>query len=78
MAGRVFDSVGIARRFIKIPRTFLRALDFIGNLLPSGLRPPTGIFERMNADLVFDHELAVHDLKFNPRNFEPPSAWKRQ
>jgi GT2 family glycosyltransferase/nucleoside-diphosphate-sugar epimerase len=78
MAGRVFDSVGIARRFIKIPRTFLRALDFIGNVLPRGLRPPTGIFERMNADLVFDHGPAVHDLKFNPRNFEPPSAWKRQ
>ena len=78
MAGRVFDSVGIAPRFIKIPRTFLRALDCIGNVLPRGLRPPTGIFERMNADLVFDNGPAVHDLKFNPRNFEPPSAWKRQ
>ena len=71
MAGRVFDSVGMARRFISIPRALLRMLEICGQALPTRLRPPTGIFERMNADLVFDHRAAAQDLNFRPRGFEP-------
>ena len=76
MAGRVFDSVGMARRFISIPRGLLRVLEFCGRALPTRLRPPTGIFERMNADLVFDHGPAAQDLNFRPRRFEPPCGLK--
>ena len=71
MAGRVFDSVGMARRFISIPRGLLSVLEFCGRALPTRLRPATGIFERMNADLVFDHGPAAQDLNFRPRGFEP-------
>lgn len=76
MAGRVFDSVGMARRFISIPRAFLRMLEICGQALPTRLRPPTGIFERMNADLVFDHRAAAQDLNFRPRDFEPTCGSK--
>ena len=76
MAGRVFDSVGMARRFISIPRVLLRILEFCGQALPTRLRPPTGIFERMNADLVFDHGPAAQDLNFRPRGFEPSCGLK--
>jgi GT2 family glycosyltransferase/nucleoside-diphosphate-sugar epimerase len=71
MADRVFDSVGIVRRFISVPRPILRILEFVGHALPISLRPPIGIFERMNADLVFDHGPAAKDLNFRPRGFGP-------
>ncbi len=77
MAGRVFDSVGIERRFINIPRSLLRLLELAGYLLPVRLQPPTGIFERMNADLVFDHGPASIDLNFSPRSFEPQCGFER-
>jgi GT2 family glycosyltransferase/uncharacterized protein YbjT (DUF2867 family) len=76
MAGRVFDSVGIARRFISIPSVLLRVCEFFGQTLPTRLRLPTGIFERMNADLVFDHGPAAQDLNFRPRGFEPSCGLK--
>jgi GT2 family glycosyltransferase/uncharacterized protein YbjT (DUF2867 family) len=76
MAGRVFDSVGIARRFINIPRSLLRILELAGDLLPVRLQPPTGMFERMNADLVFDHAPAARDLNFSPQSFQPRCGLK--
>ena len=76
MAGRVFDSVDIARRFISIPSGLLRVCEFFGQALPTRLRLSTGIFERMNADLVFDHGPAAQDLNFRPRGFEPSCGLK--
>lgn len=71
MAGRVFDAAGIPRRFAGIPKWLVDLLGAAGKHLPAPLRFPAGVFERMNADMVFDHSDAERDLNFHPRGFRP-------
>lgn len=69
MAGRVFDALGLPRRFVDVPPVVLRCAGVAGQMLPRAF--PVAMFERMNADLVFDHEPAIGDLGFRPRGFRP-------
>jgi nucleoside-diphosphate-sugar epimerase len=71
MAGRVFDAIGLPRRFLPLPPIVVWCPGAVGEILPRGQTFPVAMFERMNADLVFDHESAVGDLGFRPRGFRP-------
>jgi nucleoside-diphosphate-sugar epimerase len=71
MAGRVFDALNMPRRFFPIPACMLNTIDAVSGCLPARWRFPSSVFQRMNADLVFDHSDAVRDFDFSPRTFQP-------
>lgn len=76
MGGRVFDALGLTRRFLRVPPVVFRCAGVAGGILPRALAFPVAMFERMNANLVFDHELATRDLGFRPRGFKPNVDFK--
>jgi nucleoside-diphosphate-sugar epimerase len=68
MVLRIFAWEGVPRRIVELPPALVRLLRLL--LRFRGL--PADVFERMNKDLVFDHQRAAEWLGFAPRKFEPP------
>jgi len=69
MVGRIFSAMGKSPRFVTFPlRAFRMAVAFL-RVLPRFRHLSAAMAERMNQDLVFDHEDACLDLGFSPRPF---------
>jgi nucleoside-diphosphate-sugar epimerase len=71
MVKRIFESLGLKVRIIRIPLWFFRMALFFIRLLPKYRHWTVSMAERMNRNLVFDHTDAEHDLNFAPRSFLP-------
>ncbi|MBU2621101.1 MAG: NAD-dependent epimerase/dehydratase family protein, partial [Proteobacteria bacterium] len=69
MVGRIFSAMGKSPRFVTFPLwTFRMAVAFL-RVLPRFRHLSAAMAERMNQDLVFDHEDACRDLGFSPLPF---------
>ena len=70
MVNRLFAALGRRPRLIHVPLGFFRLAVAVLRLLSRYRHLTPQIAERMNADLVFDHADARHDLNFQPRKFQ--------
>ena len=69
MVGRIFLAMGKSPRFVTFPLwTFRMAAAYL-RILPRFRHWSAAMAERMNQNLVFDHEDASRDLGFSPRPF---------
>lgn len=69
MIGRVFDGMGLPRRFLSVPAWLWRAAFMTINPLFPDANVAMGI--RMTKDMTFDSAPAVNDLGWKPRGFKP-------
>jgi nucleoside-diphosphate-sugar epimerase len=69
MVGRVFSAMGRKSRFVTFPLWLFRLAVLLLRMFPPFRHWSTAMAERMNQDLVFDHEDACRDLGFSPRPF---------
>jgi nucleoside-diphosphate-sugar epimerase len=69
MMGRVFDGMGLPRRFVSVPPWLWRAAFVAVNPLYPGANVAMGI--RMMKDMTFDASPAVKDIGWRPRGFKP-------
>lgn len=69
MMGRVFDGMGLPRRFVSVPPWLWRAAFVAVNPLYPGANVAMGI--RMMKDMTFDASPAVKDIGWRPRAFKP-------
>ena len=69
MIGRVFDGLGLPRRFVSVPPWLWRAIFVAVNPLYPGANVAMGI--RMMKDMTFDATPAVRDIGWSPRGFKP-------
>ena len=77
MIAKVFTSLDLPARFIRIPRWLIRAgLGPARALGWTDLNPV--MFDRMNTDLVVDYQAATDDFDYRPRPFAPDAeTWRR-
>ncbi|RPH52590.1 MAG: NAD(P)-dependent oxidoreductase [Desulfobacteraceae bacterium] len=69
MIGRIFSAIGKSPRFVTFPLwTFRMAVKCL-RIIPRFRHLSAAMAERMNQDLIFDHEDAARDLGFSPRPF---------
>jgi nucleoside-diphosphate-sugar epimerase len=73
MVERIFQWEGRRPRIVQVAVWFLRAVLPPIRLVPRFNGISMQVFERMNADLVFDHSEAARELGFAPRGFAPPT-----
>lgn len=69
MVGQVFAALGRRERFVSIPLRLFRAALACLRLIPRFGKWSPAMAERMNRDMVFDHDEASRDLGFSPRPF---------
>jgi uncharacterized protein YbjT (DUF2867 family) len=69
MVGRIFLAMGKSPRFVTFPLWIFRTSVAYLRILPRFRHWSAAMAERMNQDLVFDHEDACRDLGFSPRPF---------
>lgn len=70
MVRRVFLALNRKPRMISIPTAALKIALIGMRLIPRYRYMSFSMAERMNSDLVFDHEDAIQDLNFSPRPFQ--------
>lgn len=71
MVERLFVALGRKPRFVEIPLwAFAMAVKLL-KILPRFRKWSPAMAERMNQNMVFDHEEAARDLGFSPRPFHP-------
>jgi nucleoside-diphosphate-sugar epimerase len=66
----IFSALGRKPRFVTLPLWIFRVTVFCLRVLPPFRHWSTAMAERMNKDLVFDHEDARRDIGFSPRTFQ--------
>ena len=71
MVCRIFSALGRKPRFVTFPLWLFRLGVFLLRIFPPFRYWSAAMAERMNEDLVFDHEDAYRDLGFAPRPFLP-------
>ncbi|MCR4303911.1 MAG: NAD(P)-dependent oxidoreductase [Gallionella sp.] len=71
MVKRIFEVTGKPERYISMPVSVFRAAIACLRLFPGFRDWTSGMAERMNSDLVFNHADATRDLGFSPRSFHP-------
>jgi hypothetical protein len=69
MVERIFLALGKKPRFVILPLWIFRVMVFCLRVLPPFRRWSPAMSERMNSDIVFDHQEASRDLGFTPRPF---------
>ncbi|VAX09418.1 hypothetical protein MNBD_GAMMA26-117, partial [hydrothermal vent metagenome] len=70
MIDRVFTALRKNPCYLPVPSMLLRLGVLLLRLLPKFKGVSSGMAERMNQDLVFDHGAATRDFGFNPRPFQ--------
>lgn len=70
MVARVFSAMGKRPRFFSIPLWLFGVAVRLIRCLPRYRKWSSAMAERMNCDMVFDHDEATRDFGFHPRNFE--------
>jgi nucleoside-diphosphate-sugar epimerase len=71
MVCRIFSALGRKPRFVAFPLWLFRLAVCLLRIFPPFHHWSAAMAERMNQDLIFDHEDASHDLGFAPRPFLP-------
>ena len=69
MVSRVFAAMGREPRFLRVPLVVFRLTLALLHLLPRFRGVTVGMAERMNRDMVFDHNHARRDFGFKPGPF---------
>lgn len=69
MVARVFAALGRPARWVAVPLWTFRLAVAMLRLLPRYRHWSSAMAERMNQDLVFDHEDALRSFNFKPRKF---------
>jgi len=69
MVSRIFSAMGESPHFVTFPMWTFRMAVACLRILPRFRHLTAAMAERMNQDLVFDHEDACRDLGFSPRTF---------
>lgn len=69
MVGRIFQALKLKPRFFKAPVFLLQVAVKLLHLIPRYRTWSFAMVERMNKDMVFDHQDAAQDLDFRPRPF---------
>jgi nucleoside-diphosphate-sugar epimerase len=70
MVEKVFESLGKKPHFVVMPLWIFRAVIFFLRVLPRFRHWSAAMAERMNQNLIFDHQEATNDFGFAPRKFE--------
>ena len=70
MVERIFISLGKNPLFLKIPIRLMQLIIMVLRCFPRYRQWKLAMAERMNQDLIFDHQEAIKDLGFNPRLFK--------
>jgi nucleoside-diphosphate-sugar epimerase len=70
MVCRIFSALGRKPRFVTFPLWLFRLGVFLLRIFPPFRYWSAAMAERMNQDLIFDHQDASRDLNFSPRNFQ--------
>ena len=71
MVKRIFEATGKPERYIRLPVYVFRAAIACLRMFPGFRNWSVGMAERMNSDMIFDHEQARRDFGFSPRTFYP-------
>ena len=74
MVCRIFESLGVRPRFIRIPVTAFALAMRLLSIVPRYRDFNVEMARRMNEDLVFDHSDARLDFDYAPRRFDPASG----
>ncbi|SPY08738.1 NAD-dependent epimerase/dehydratase family protein [Oligella urethralis] len=69
MVGRVFEAMKLKRRFLTINLSLFNFALLFLKLVPRYKNWNTSMVQRMNSDMVFDHEEAKQDFGFEPQKF---------
>lgn len=69
MVMRIFEALSMRPRFLSIPLWMFAAGVAVLRMLPPFRSWSSAMAERMNQDMVFDHEEAARDLGFSPQPF---------
>ena len=70
MVKKIFQYLGLKPRFIYCPIWLLQILLRLASLIPRYQHLTPAMLQRMEINLVFDHEPALHDFNYQPRAFE--------
>jgi hypothetical protein len=70
MVERVFHALKKKPRLITIPLIFFKVAIGLLRMIPRYRKWSFAMAERMNSDLVFDHNEAARDFNFSPSNFK--------
>jgi nucleoside-diphosphate-sugar epimerase len=71
MVTRIFGALGRRPRLFIVPLWVFSLMVAVFRLLPRYRHWSTAMVERMNRDLVFDHDAAAQEFAFKPRGFAP-------
>jgi GT2 family glycosyltransferase/nucleoside-diphosphate-sugar epimerase len=74
MIERIFEWENRRPRIVAVPAWLVRGIVPVLRCLPGFRRLSVQVFERMNANLVFDHSAAAEAFGFAPQGFEPPTG----
>ena len=70
MVERIFISLGKTPLFVEIPIRLMQLTIMVMRCFPRYRQWKLAMAERMNQNLIFDHQEAMKDLGFNPRLFK--------
>lgn len=70
MVGRIFKALGMRPRFFRIPLFAFRPVIGVLRRFPRFKDWSVAMVERMNKDMVFEHQAAKQDFGFSPRPFQ--------
>lgn len=70
MVMRIFFAMGRRPRFFNVPLWLFSMAVRLISCLPRYRKWSSSMAERMNSDMVFDHDDAARDFRFQPRGFE--------
>lgn len=70
MVSRVFAALGLRPRLIPVPLWFFRLAAYLLRCLPRYRHWRAQMAERMNVNLVFDHDEAARDFNYSPGPFQ--------
>ncbi len=78
MVERVFETLGVTPRFLRLPPGLLRGMLRMAAWVPRWRHLTPQMVDRMNQDLCFDFSAAVRDFGYCARDFQPPALpWRR-
>jgi len=69
MVVRIFKAMGRKPKFLGVPIWFFNLALFFLRLVPSYRKWNTDMVQRMNRDMVFDHDAARRDFGYDPQCF---------
>lgn len=74
MVSRIFDALSLPPRFLSMPLWTFAIVVAVLKFLPPFRTWSTAMAERMNRDMIFEHDAADCDLGFSPQGFKLDDA----